>query len=103
MVDLNPVRGHEQGGMRPGLVISVDFLNHGPAAMAILLPVTSKEKRVISHVKVTPPEGGVRQQSFIKCEDIRSIAIQRLSRRMGRVPPQTMDAVEERLRILLGL
>ena len=103
MVDLNPVQGHEQGGSRPGLVVSVDFFNQGPADMVILLPVTSKEKQVISHVGVVPPEGGLRQKSFIKCEDIRALSLQRLSRRMGRVSPETMNAVEDRLRIFLGL
>src|SRR3989338_2557889 len=83
MVDLNPAQGHEQGGSRPGLVVSVDFFNQGPADMVILLPVTSKEKRVISHVGIVPPEGGLRQKSFIKCEDIRALSLQRLSRKIA--------------------
>ena len=42
MVDLNPTRGHEQAGVRPALVVSVDTFNHGPAGLAVVLPVTSR-------------------------------------------------------------
>jgi mRNA interferase MazF len=45
--------------------------------------------------------GGVRQPSFIKCEDVRSVSRFRL--RWGIVGPETMAAVEDRLRILMGL
>jgi mRNA interferase MazF len=103
MIDLNPTRGHEQAGTRPGLVVSSDAFNSGPAGLVIILPLTSQEKRVRSHVPVSPPEGGLRKPSFIKCEDIRSVSVERLSKRLGRVAPETMNAVEFRLRILIEL
>lgn len=37
----NPTRGHEPAGVRPGLVVSVDPFNHGPAGPVVLLPLTS--------------------------------------------------------------
>lgn len=103
LVDLEPARGHEQGGQRPALVVSVDPLNHGPAGLVILLPLTTRAKGVPSHVMIRPPEGRVRQVSYIKCEDVRSVSKERLSRRWGAVSPATLAAVEERLRLLLGL
>lgn len=103
MVDFDPVKGHEQGGRRPALVLSVDVFNSGPAELVIVLPITSKSKSVRSHVMVTPPEGGLTAKSFIKCEDVRSIAKQRFFRRRGNVSSQTMADVEYRLRILMGL
>jgi len=103
LVNLNPVRGHEQAGIRPGLVVSVDPFNHGPAGLVVLLPLTSVPKGIPFHVEVRPPEGGVKVTSFIKCEDIRSVAKERLTRRLGRVSTETLAAVEDRLRILLGL
>ena len=101
--DLNPIRGHEQGGRRPVLVVSVDAFNQGPAGLAIVVPITTRDKRIRTHVPIHPPEGGLTEPSFAKCEDIRSIATERLSGRRGRVAPSTMAAVEDRLRILLGL
>ena len=103
LVDLNPSRGHEQAGVRPGLVVSVDPFNHGLAGLVVLLPLTSIAKGIPFHVELNPPEGGVKVKSFIKCEDIRSVAKDRLSRRWGMVSGTTLTAIEDRLRILLGL
>jgi mRNA interferase MazF len=45
----------------------------------------------------------VKQECFIKCEDVRSVSTGRFSRRWGLVSPDTMGEVEDRLRILMGL
>ncbi len=102
-VNLNPVRGHEQAGHRPCLVISVDIFNHGPAGLVVIIPITTKEKGIPFHVAISPPEGGVSKKSFIKCEDIRSVSTERLSKCLGTVSLETLKAVEERLKILLDL
>ena len=67
------------------------------------LALTSKDKKIRSHVRVEPPEAGLKVTSFVKCEDIRSVASERLSRRWGRVSAPTMRAVGETVRILLEL
>lgn len=103
MVNLNPTLGREQAGMRPALVASVDPFNHGPADLVVVLPITSKDKRIPLHVAVDPPEGGLTTRSFVKCEDVRSISRQRLTRKLGAVDAATMKEVEDRLRIVLGL
>lgn len=103
LIDLNPTRGHEQTGTRPGLVLSVDLFNHGPAGLVILLPISTVAKGIPFHVELNPLEGGLKQKSFVKCEDVRSVAKDRLLRRYGTVSPRTMAAVEDRLRILLNL
>jgi mRNA interferase MazF len=103
LVDLNPTRGHEQGGRRPGLVVSVDLFNKGPAGLVIVIPITTKEKGIPLHVEIKAPEGGLTKRSFIKCEDIRSVSREQLVQRLGQVTRSTLDAVEDRLRILLDL
>ncbi len=103
LVNLNPIRGHEQAGIQPGLVVSVDLFNHGPAGLVVLLPLTTQDKGIPFHLEVNPPEGGLSAKSFIKCEDIRSVAKERLSRQLGAVSSTTMVAVEDRMRILLEL
>ena len=100
---MNPIRGHEQAGKRPCLVMSVDLFNQDASGLTVVLPITTKDKGIPLHVAVDPPEGGLKQRSFIKCEDVRSISIERLSDRWGQVSPTTMTLVEDRLRILLGL
>jgi mRNA interferase MazF len=102
-VSFDPVRGHEQAGTRPALIVSVDRFNSGPAGLVVALPITSRLKGVPLRVAISPPEAGLTLPSFIKCEDIRSVSIDRLVRRLGTAEPQTMSLVEDRLRILLGL
>jgi mRNA interferase MazF len=103
LVELDPTRGHEQSGRQPALVISADVFNAGPAGLAIVLPITSKEKGVRSHVPVDPPESGLRMRSFIKCEDIRTVAVERLGKRLGAVAAATLQAVALRLRFPMDL
>jgi len=45
----------------------------------------------------------VKETSFVKCEDIRSVLTERLLARLGGVSQNTVAAVEDRLRVLLGL
>lgn len=103
LADLNPVKGHEQAGKRPCLIISVDLFNQGASGLVVILPITSKEKGIPFHVELSPPEGDLKVRSFIKCEDVRSISVGRLERRWGVVSPETLAIVEDRLRILMGL
>lgn len=103
LIDLNPVRGHEQAGKRPCLVISVNLFNQGSSGLAVVLPITSKNKEIPFHVEINPPQAGLKMQSFIKCEDVRSISIERFDKKFGTVSEETLVAVEERLRILMGL
>src|SRR6266849_753437 len=88
-ITFDPTRGREQSGTRPALVVSVDKFNHGPADLAIVLPITSKDKRIPFHVRIDPPEAGLDKVSFIQCEDIRSVSRDRLSRRLGSVAEST--------------
>lgn len=103
LADLNPTRGREQRGHRPVLVVSEDIFNQGPAELAIVIPLTSTDRKIPSHVSVIPPEGGLKNTSFILCEAVRSISKERLVRRLGSVSPVTLFEVEDRLRILMGL
>lgn len=102
-VDLNPTRGREQAGIRPALVVSVNPFNHGPADLVVALPITSKHKGIPLHVVLDPPEGGLKQQSFVKCEDVRSISKVRLIRRVGAIRAESLAEVAQKLRRLLGL
>lgn len=102
-INFDPTMGREQSGTRPALILSVDKFNRGPAELVVVLPLTSKDKHQPLHVAVSPPEAGLTVQSFIKCDDVRSVSKQRLKKTLGRVLPQTLAAVEERMRILLDL
>lgn len=101
--DLNPVRGREQKGSRPVLVISDNRLNNSEADLAIVVPFTRRDTGIPYRVPVEPPEGGLDTKSFAICEQIRSVSKDRLSRRRGLITAGTMSAVEDRIKILLAL
>jgi mRNA interferase MazF len=103
MADLDPSRGREQSGTRPILVVSVDQLNHGPRDLVIILPMTGTPRNLPSHVPVNPPEGGLLKPSLIMTEQIRAISKDRLVRPLGSVTSQTMNQVENLIRLLLNL
>ena len=103
LADLDPAFGHEQGGHRPVLVVSVDPFNAGPSGLAVVLPVTSRLRNIPLHVPVAPPEGGLRAPSVILCDAIRSIDRRRLIACWGAVSATTLTVVEDRLRRLQGL
>ena len=103
MLNFDPTLGHEQSGVRPAVIVSTDLFNSGPADLLIVLPITTRSKRVRTHVELFPPEGGLTNVSYVKCEDIRSVSKARLIRRLGKVSLQAMDSIQDRLRILLDL
>jgi len=102
--DLDPVRGHEQAGRRPVLIVSTDGLNRGPAQLVFAVPITRTARGIPSHIPIDPGEGGLTARSYALCEALRSISIDRLARApRGRVSSQTMAQVADALRILLEL
>jgi mRNA interferase MazF len=101
--DLNPTAGHEQGGRRPVLVVSVDPFNAGLAGLAVVPPITSRVRPLPLHVSINPPEGGLSLPSAILRDAIRSIDQGRLIDCRGTMSIATMTTVEDRLRRLLGL
>ncbi|MFA5803848.1 MAG: type II toxin-antitoxin system PemK/MazF family toxin [Melioribacteraceae bacterium] len=103
MVNLNPTKGREQSGIRPVLVISVDFFNNSMADLVIVIPITSKKKGIPLHVCISIEETGLKTESYIKCEDVRSISKERFIEYMGSVTSSSLNEVEHKLKLLLGL
>lgn len=102
-VDLEPVRGSEQGKNRPALVIQNDIGNlHSPTI--IVAPITSGERAAFRvNVAIKMPEGGLTNNSIILLNQIRTVDRSRLGRYWGRVTPETMQKVDEAIKISLGL
>jgi mRNA interferase MazF len=103
LVAFDPTQGHEQAGVRPALVITVDTFNASPAGLVTVLPITSKPRAVRTRIEIRPPEGGLTLPSFVIGEQTRTISTQRLVKPLGMVSPATMARVESVVRVLLGL
>ncbi len=103
LVNLDPTLGREQAGTRPALVISENLFNQSYAELVIVIPITSQNKNIRSHIQIAKGEGGLTMESFAKCEDIRSISKQRLKKKLGKVSQPTVEFVEEKLRFLMAI
>jgi mRNA interferase MazF len=106
LVDLNPVRGHEQGWQRPALILSNDQFNNGPAGLVVVVPLTTTERpKMPLRVRIDPPEGGLRKTSFALCEAVRSISTNRLlgEAALGTISSRSLASVVYRVRALLDL
>lgn len=99
LADLDPTAGREQAGLRPVLVVSPTAFNRGDLVLAV--PFTRTDRGSPLHVRIDPPEGGLRAPSFAMCEQIRALSRRRLRERWGSAGPDAMRAVGVRLRRLL--
>jgi mRNA interferase MazF len=102
-VNLDPTKGREQRGTRPAIVVSHSTFNTSVAELVVVVPLTTTNRGIPVHVRIDPPEGGLRTSSFAKIEDVRSVSKERLLKRLGSLSPKTVAEVADRLRILLDL
>ena len=86
------------------LIVSTDQFNQGRARLVVAVPFTTRKRDLPIHVEVRPPDGGLREVSFAMCEQVRSIAIDRLGfQPFGSVSASVLGSVQDRLRLLFGL
>jgi mRNA interferase MazF len=102
--DLNPQKGSEQQGTRPVVVVQVDLLNR-VGNTVVVVPFTSNVKRASlpSAVLVLAGLGGLANDSVALCHQVRVLDKTGLLSRLGALPPTSIDAIEDRLRFVLGL
>jgi len=104
-VNWSPSRGLEQAGRRPSLVVQSDIPNgHISYANTIVVAISSPGRTIPSHVLLSPSEAsGLDHESYAKCEQILTIAKDRLERRIGRVSAAEFANVERGLHRTLSL
>lgn len=93
-VQFDPVVGHEQGGLRPGLVVSNADYNSTPHELRLVVPITGTYRGVPSQLLVYPPEGGLTKRSVILCEQVSAQSLLRFRRKRGEVTEQTLMRVQ---------
>lgn len=102
MADLDPVIGSEQGGIRPVLIVQNDQGNrHGTTVIVAALTAKLKKPGQPTHVAIMRGQGGLKKDSLVLTEQVRTIEKTRLQRRLGEAPPEVMQRVSEALRISL--
>ena len=88
--DFEPTQGHEQRGVRPALVLSVDGVN-AARWVSIVLPMSQQIKDIPTRIHVDASETGLDGDSDILCDQIRAVDHGRLLYRRSTVSPATLQ------------
>lgn len=99
--DLNPVRGKEQAGRRPVLVLSHDVFNERSGTV-IAIALTSQPQRAGFPLTLGLHSKGLPKKSWVKISQIRTLAVERIGQRLGKVSLEEMTHVIEGLNEIIG-
>ena len=99
--DLNPVRGREQAGLRPVLVLSHDVFNERSGTV-IAMAITSRPQRAGFPLTFPLPAGNLPRASWVKISQVRTISVERLGRRIGALDAADLDQLVEGLLELIS-
>lgn len=99
--DLNPVRGSEQAGLRPVLILSHDVFNERSGTV-IAVAITSHPQRAGFPLTLELGSKDLPKKSWVKISQIRTLAIERIGKKLGRATPEELVQVIEGLNEIIG-
>jgi len=108
LVDLDPVRAGEASKRRPAVLVSNDGANTTAAKLGrgvvTVIPITANVDRVYPFQVLIPAhQSGLKRDSKAQAEQVRSVSVERVTDRIGTVPPEVMLEVNEALCLHLAL
>jgi mRNA interferase MazF len=98
---LNPARGREQAGLRPILILSQDVFNER-SGTAIAVALTSQPQRAGFPLTLELHTKGLPKKSWVKISQIRTLAVERIGKVIGRASPEEVAQVVEGLNEIIG-
>ena len=103
--DLSPVVGSEQGGIRPVLIIQNDMGNkYSPTVIAAAITSQVNKNKLPTHIEIESDEFGLKSDSVILAEQIRTIDKSRLKEKIGHInDEEIMDKINNALGVSFGL
>jgi len=99
--DLDPTRGPEQAGRRPVVVLSHDVFNERSGTV-IALAITSQPQRAGFPLTLELTTPALPKRSWVKISQVRTLARERIGRRLGRVTPEETALIIEGLLEIIG-
>lgn len=99
--DLNPVKGHEQAGLRPVLILSPEIFNERSGTV-IAMALTSQAQRAGFPLSMEITSVSLPKPTWVKISQIRTLSVDRLGKRMGRVSDDEMSQIVEGLNEIIG-
>jgi len=108
VIDLDPARGTEARKSRPAVIVSNEGANTTATRLGrgvvTVVPVTSNVERIYPFQVLLPASAtGLATDSKAQAEQVRSVDVERVQRRVGTVPPDLMNQLDEALRVHLAL
>lgn len=102
--DLTPVVGCEQGGIRPVLIIQNDIGNrYSPTVIVAAITSRTEKNPLPTHIRLCSQQYGLRQNSLVLLEQVRTIDRSRLREYIGHLSEPQMQQVNEALAVSFGL
>ena len=99
--DLNPTKGHEQAGVRPVLIISQDVFNEHSGTV-IAMALTSRPQKAGFPLTCELGGVGLPRQSWVKISQVRTLSVERIGKKIGRVSGEELAQVIEGLNEIIG-
>lgn len=99
--DLNPVKGHEQGGRRPVLILSQDVFNQRSGTV-IGMAITSQPQRAGFPLTLEINSVKLSKRSWVKISQIRTLSTERIGRKIGSISPEELSDVIEGFNEITG-
>jgi len=103
--DLSPVVGSEQGGVRPVLIIQNDVGNkHSPTVIAAAITSQTGKTKLPTHIEIEPEQSGLKAESVVLTEQIRTIDKSRLKEKIGHIDDEKIiNRINSALGVSFGL
>ena len=99
--DLNPVRGREQAGQRPVLILSHDVFNERSGTV-IAVAMTSQQPKAGFPLTLESRAPGLSKRSWIKISQIRTLSVDRIGRRIAHASEEELARVLHGLNEIIG-
>ncbi|MBH0184863.1 MAG: type II toxin-antitoxin system PemK/MazF family toxin [Nitrospira sp.] len=99
--ELNPVRGNEQAGLRPVLILSHDVFNDRSGTV-IAVALTSQPQRAEFPLTLELQSRDLPKKSWVKISQIRTLAVERIGQRLGKVSLEELTQVIDGLTEIIG-
>lgn len=99
--DLNPVRGLEQAGLRPVLILSHDIFNERSGTV-IAVALTSQPQKAGFPLTLELQTANLPKRSWVKISQIRTLSVDRIGKIIGRASPEEIEQVVEGLNEIIG-
>ena len=103
--DLSPVVGSEQGGIRPVLIVQNDMGNkYSPTVIAAAITSQTSKNKLPTHIEIDTKLCGLKSDSVVLAEQIRTIDKSRLKEKIGRIDDEkTLDKINNAIGVSFGL